>query len=478
MNDVFSIEISRSISEALNLINQNKGKNIFVLDDGKFCGTVSDGDLRRAILNGFSLDAEVRSATNFNAVWVSLDDSNTDVNKIFLDEHDLLPVLDRSHRITRVLKKGEKLKIPLAEPNLSNRETELVLDTLFSTMISSRGSYVGKFESLFAQYLDIDPGRVVTVSNGTLAIYLALISLGITEGDEVIVPDMTFGATANAVIQAGAKPILVDVEDKTWNLDLNLLSEAITPRTKAIIPVHLYGNPIELNELKKFADDHDLLVIEDAAEAIGTHFQNSHVGINSNASTFSFFGNKTITTGEGGMVVFKDLTHANKAREIKNHGMDKNVRYFHNDWGTNLRLTNIQAAIGCAQMERVNQFMEQKNRNNDVYRLHLDSYGIVFADVINSGVNSFWLTSCLLPKSIDVTKCLDYLSKNGIEARSFFYPLHIQPAFEHYTYVKKNSSISQKLFERGISLPSGTTLTSADLLFICQTLINYLEQAK
>jgi len=478
MSEVISIEISCSISEAFNLINQNKGKNIFVLDDGRFCGTVSDGDLRRAILKGMSLESEVRTATNFDAVWVSLDDSNTDVNKIFLDEHDLLPVLDRSHKIIRVIRKGDRLKIPLAEPNLSNRETELVLDTLFSTMISSRGSYVGKFESLFANYINVDPRRVVSVSNGTLAIYLALIALGINEGDEIIVPDLTFGATANAVIQAGARPILVDVEDATWNLDLSLLKDAITPNTKAIIPVHLYGNPCALNELAKFAKDHNLLVIEDAAEALGTYFQNDHVGINSNAGTFSFFGNKTITTGEGGMVVFKDISHADKAREFKNHGMNINVKYFHNDWGTNLRLTNIQAAIGCAQMERVNQFMEQKNKNSDVYRQQLNSYGIVFADVVNSGVNSFWLTSCLLPKSIDVSKCLDYLSKNGIEARSFFYPLHMQLAFKHYTYVRRHSSISQKLFKRGISLPSGTTLTNADQLFVCQTLANYLDMTK
>ena len=306
----YTIQISDTISQAFKKININRGKNIFVVNKEVFCGAVSDGDLRRAILNGATLHDRVEVATNFNAARANLEDSYADVNSAFMDEFDYLPILDRSKKIIRIIKKGEKIKIPLSEPNLSNRETELILDTLFTNMISSRGAYVEKFEKIFAEYLGINRNRVVAVSNGTLALYLALVTLGIKEGDEVIVPDLTFGATANAVIQAGAVPILVDINVESFNIDIKLIEKAITPKTKAIIPVHLYGNPVDLASLDKLAKKFGLIVIEDAAEALGSYFQNLHVGVTTEASTFSFFGNKTITTGEGGMVVFKDQESA------------------------------------------------------------------------------------------------------------------------------------------------------------------------
>ena len=471
----YTIQISDTISQAFKKINSNRGKNIFVVNNEVFCGAVSDGDLRRAILNGATLQDKVEVATNFNAVRANLEDSYADVNSTFMDEFDYLPILDRSKKIIRIIKKGEKIKIPLSEPNLSNRETELILDTLFTNMISSRGTYVEKFEKIFAEYLGINRNRVVAVSNGTLALYLALVTLGIKEGDEVIVPDLTFGATANAVIQAGAVPILVDINIQSWNIDIQLIEKAITPKTKAIIPVHLYGNPVDLESLNKLAKKFGLIVIEDAAEALGSYFQNSHVGITTEASTFSFFGNKTITTGEGGMVVFKDQESAEVARKIKDHGMSRDVRYFHDSWGSNFRLTNMQAAIGCAQMERIKTFVDNKQYINFTYRSTLEPLGCIFPKSPELGISSHWLTAFLLPDRFLVSECLHFLAENGIEARSFFYPLHAQPAFSIYTAKLSNSAVSQYIFERGLCLPSGTSLSNSDLHYVCSKMSEFLK---
>lgn len=469
------IEFGEPISKAFELINWNRGRNIYVVDKGTFRGAVSDGDLRRAILNGASLSDGVEVATNFNSTFVTLENSNEEVNRMFNDDFDSLPILDSSNKVIRILKRGEKLNVPLSEPNLGNREIELVLNTLLTNMISSTGSYVARFEKMFADYIGVDERKVIAVSNGTQALYIALNTLGIAAGDEVIVPDLTFGATANAVIQAGATPVFIDIDAKSWNLDPSQIEKAISPKTKAIIPVHLYGNPANILEINEIANLNGLLVIEDAAEALGSYFQDLHVGVTSNASTFSFFGNKTITTGEGGIVVFKDVINAEKARNFKNHGMSPQKRYFHESWGSNFRLTNIQAAIGCAQLERISYFVQKKIEINIEYRNKLEKLGCIFSKTVNSSINSHWLTAILLPASLSVSSCVEFLSLNGIESRSFFYPLHDQPAFESFPNYLGKHSISKQVFERGICLPSATTLTEADIQYVCSKLAEFLE---
>jgi perosamine synthetase len=480
LHSIATIEVSSSISQAFNLINSNNGNNIFVLRNGIFCGSISDGDLRRAIINGAQLKDSVEKATNFNATFVTLENSNDEVERLFQDKFDFLPVLNSSKQLIRILKKGEKINIPISEPNLTKRDIELVLDTLMSNMVSSFGTYVHKFEENFAEYLGVDPSRVIAVSNGTQALYIALTILGIADS-EVIVPSMTFGATANAVIQSNGIPIFADIDSKGWNIDIKKLPQLISKKTKAIIPVHLYGNPIDMQELQEFATKHQLTVIEDAAEALGSKVGSNHVGTDSDASTFSFYGNKTITTGEGGIVVFKDKGNAERARLFINHGMTKQNRYFHSHWGSNFRLTNMQAALGCAQLERIELLVNKKIEIKQIYRSRLEPYGCVFAKNLTNATDSSWLSAFLLPETNDTNateRCISFLLANGIEARRFFLPLDNQPAFSSFRNTGDDLSISQKIFERGICLPSATTISDAEINYICSKMIFFLESEK
>ena len=245
----------------------------------------------------------------------------------------------------------ERRAIPVAEPALVGREKEFVLDCIDSTWISSTGLYIGRFEAGFAEFCGVE--HAITCANGTVALHLALLALGIGPGDEVICPTLTYVAAANSVVYCGATPVLVDAEAATWNLDPAAVEAAVTPRTKAILVVHLYGHPADMDAIRRIADAHDLRVVEDAAEALGARHRGRRVGSLSDVATFSFYGNKVITTGEGGMVVTDDATLAETVRLLRGQGQDPTQRYRFPVVGYNYRLTNVACAIGCAQLEKV-----------------------------------------------------------------------------------------------------------------------------
>lgn len=236
-----------------------------------------------------------------------------------------------------------------------------------------------------------------------------------------------------------------------------------------------------MEQLCEFAKKHQLTIIEDAAEALGSKVGSNHVGTDSDASTFSFYGNKTITTGEGGVVVFKEKSNAERARIFINHGMTKQNRYFHSHWGSNFRLTNMQAALGCAQLERIELLVNKKIEIKRIYRSKLEPYGCVFAKNLTNATDSSWLSAFLLPETNDtnvIERCMSYLLANGIEARRFFLPLDNQPAFSSFRNTGHGLSISQKIFERGICLPSATTITDTEINYICSKMIFFLESKK
>ena len=255
----------------------------------------------------------------------------------------------------------KKITIPLLEPSLNGNEMKYVSECINSGWVSSKGEFVRRFEEMFS-LLNQDL-HSVSASSGTSALHLALIALDIGKGDEVIVPNLTFAATVNAVLHSGAKPILVDVDDRSWNITVEKVKPLISKHTKAIIPVHLYGQPCDLIGLRRLADLNNLYLIEDCAEALGSSFDGNPVGTYGDASMFSFFGNKTITTGEGGMVIFKEKFLANKAKIFRDHGMNPDKKYWHDYIGYNYRLTNIQAALGLAQLEQLNSILEKKKLN-------------------------------------------------------------------------------------------------------------------
>ena len=297
-------------------------------------------------------------------------------------------------------------------------------------------------------------------------------ALGIGVGDEVLVPDLTFGATANAVVQVGGRPVLVDIDPESWSVTPDTLNQALTKRTKGILVVHLYGYPAPLDSIWEFASKNNLLVIEDCAEAVGTRYGDSHVGSRSDAGAFSFFGNKTITTGEGGMVTFRDLGVAANARQIRAHGMSNDRRYWHEAWGTNLRLTNIQAALGLAQLRRIDSILARKNalaQRYDNLLAPMKALGLQTPALPPTGQHSHWLYTVLLPDGVDPDLvCADML-RDGVETRRVFYPLHLQPAFEKYAN-DTSYPVSSAISDRGLSLPSSVTLSESQLEHVAGSL--------
>lgn len=357
--------------------------------------------------------------------------------------------------------------IPVAEPNLEGNELKYVEDCIKTGWISSIGEYVTRFEEGFSRYCGVKHG--VAVANGTVALHLALEALGIKKGDEVIVPSLTFVATANAVKYTGAKPVFVDSEPRTWNINPGKIEEKITEKTRAIIPVHLYGHPCDMDRIREIAEKHGLVIIEDAAEAHGAEYKNKKTGSLSTISCFSFYGNKILTTGEGGMCLTDDEKLAEKMRQLKDHGMSKEKRYYHPQIGYNYRLTNIQAAIGLAQLERIEQIIETKRKNAKFYNSLLkDVKGITLPVEEPWAKNVYWLYSILIEKDykLDRDRLMAELKAEGIDTRPFFIPLHKMPYLDEGLKLQ----VAEDLGMKGINLPSSTKLTKEEIHKIAETI--------
>jgi len=365
-------------------------------------------------------------------------------------------------------------KFPVAAPVFNGNEKEYVNDCLDSTWISSAGKYIPIFERNFADYCQVK--NAIGVMNGTAALHLPLLALGIGPGDEVLVPTFTYVATANCVTYVGAKPVFVDSELNTWNIDPEIIEQSITPRTKAIIVVHIYGHPADMKTIMDIAHRHNLHVIEDAAEAHGALIQDKPVGSFGHVSTFSFFGNKIITCGEGGMVVTNDEELAQKMRQLKGQGMDPNKRYWFPMVGYNYRMTNIQAAIGLAQLEKVDWHLAQRRRIAKTYHKYLEGVdGVTFQPELPGYVNSYWMNSLLLDESLPPRdQVMSQLGILGIETRPFFYPMHIMPMYKELCQ-GRDFPIANQVSKHGINLPSGASLTEDDIRFICKNLLKVLN---
>jgi perosamine synthetase len=350
--------------------------------------------------------------------------------------------------------------IPVSEPLLSGNELAYVTDCIQSGWVSSLGKYILEFERLFAQFCGVKHG--IAVSNGTTALHLALATLGIGPGDEVIVPALTFIATANAVHYTGAKPVFADSEPHTWNIDPADVARCITPRTKAIIPVHVYGHPVDMQPILELAAQHNLLVIEDAAEAHGARYHNKRVGSLGKMGVFSFYGNKIITTGEGGMITTDDDDLAERAHFLRDHAMSPSKRYWHTEIGFNYRMTNIQAAMGVAQMEKIEEYIERKRQNAKLYNRALQGIpGVALPPEAAWATSVYWMYSILVdsPYPLSRDELMKVLRTHNIDSRPFFYPVHTQPPY----HTLDSLPVAERLSVLGINLPSAVTLTDADI---------------
>ncbi len=356
--------------------------------------------------------------------------------------------------------------IPVSEPALSGNEKQYVLDCLESNWISSNGKYIGAFEKGFADFCGVR--HALSCANGTVALHLALLGLGIKPGDEVIVPTLTYVATANAVVYCGAKPVFVDSDPLTWNMAPAEVERAITPQTRAIIIVHIYGCPAEMDALLGIARRHGLYVIEDAAEAHGAEYDQKRVGSFGDVSTFSFYGNKIITTGEGGMVTTNDSTLAARMLQIKGQGMDPQRRYWFPIIGYNYRMTNIEAAIGLAQLEKIDWHIQRRIEIARRYQANLAGEKVSFQPEPAKGRNVYWMTSLVLDEGIGISRdeLREKLAASGIETRPFFYPLHTLPMYA-VDSTGKSFPVASRLSAQGINLPSYSSLEDSDIDFVC-----------
>jgi perosamine synthetase len=362
-------------------------------------------------------------------------------------------------------------RIPIYEPRLSGNEKKYVNQCLDSTWISSKGKFISKFEEKFSNFLNV--GYSTSVSNGTVALHLALESLGVGKGDEVIVPTLTYIASVNAIAYVGAKPVFIDSHDKTWNMDPDKLLELITPKTKAIMVVHLYGNSCDMDSIVKICKERDIFLIEDAAEAFGTKYNNKYVGTFGDVATFSFFGNKTITTGEGGMLVTNNKLLIDKASHLKNQGVSLNKEYWHDVVGFNYRMTNICAAIGLAQLEGAGVVLQKKMQIASWYREFLKSTQVIFQDEQTRSTHSYWMTTVLVKDKNTRDGVRLYLENNNIETRPIFHPAHKMPAF----YSETPFPVAESLSERGINLPSSASLKQEDVKYICSFIEDFFSRS-
>jgi len=366
----------------------------------------------------------------------------------------------------------ERKAIPVAQPILGGNERKYVLECLDSGWISSIGRFIGLFEDSFARFCATSYG--IACNNGTTALHLALAALATGPGDEIIVPTLTYVATANAVLYCGARPVFVDSDPETMTMDVSLLEEAVTERTKGIIVVHLYGHPVDMNPVLEVARRCGLFVIEDAAEAHGALYEGRPVGSIGQAGTFSFYGNKIISSGEGGMVTTSDAELRARLCLLRGQGMDPQRRYWFPVVGYNYRMTNVAAAIGLAQLEQVDHFLETRRSIALIYENHLNELREFLVLPIEKpwAKHVYWSYPVLLRDSVrtDRDGIMKHLEQDGIDTRPVFYPMHTLPA---YAGGPGSFPVAERLAARGFCLPMHCLLTEEDIQYISGRLAHW-----
>lgn len=454
-----SVPDSITIREALIVFNKYPlGFLLVVGAKNKLKGVITEGDVRRLILGGKGLPTPIKTFIIKNPVVARRYTGIEEAKNKLSEKIRFIPILNKDSQVTDVLLFNKKIHIPIAEPFFNEDELDNVIECVLSGWISSAGKYIPEFEERFAEYCNTKYG--IATSSGTTALHLALLGLGIGPGDEVIVPNFTFIATANAVTYTGAKAIFADIEKDTWNINPQKIESLITKKTKAIMPVHIFGHPCDMDAIMKLAKKHNLFVVEDAAQAHGAEYKGRKVGGIGNIGCFSFYGNKIITTGEGGMVVTNDKAIADKVKILRDHGMDPNHKYSHPYLGYNYRITNMQAGIGVAQMKKIEKIIQRKREIASLYNSGLKNiHGITLPPQKKWAKNVYWLYSILInEKEIKISRdeLINKLSLKKIDARPFFVALNKQ-----IIYLRDESlPISEEISKFGLSLPSSVNITN------------------
>ena len=476
MHQLEDFILLQNVSQRLILERLNSTGNgiVFLVDQNQILiGSFSDGDARRMYLMGVDLESQIDWSSRAKPFSLPIDTSPSEIFEALRLGYRYIPLLDDDGKVVDVAGRNQIRTIPIAAPDLGEMELANLIECFDSGWISSQGPFITEFEDLFAGVTQTK--YALAVSNGTVAIQLALISCGVVAGDEVIVPDFTFGATINAVIAVGATPILVDVELETWTIDLDDLKRKMTPRTKAIIPVHIYGQPARCREIEEIALEYGLITIGDAAEALGAQYYGRPIGNQFDAQTFSFFANKQITTGEGGMIVFKSQKHYELARVLRDHGMSKSKRYWHDFAGFNYRMTNMQAAIGVAQIKRLDEIQLRRLQIFQLYERFLgNSESISFLPKLDWSRNSNWLFTIRLISENQNARddLIRFMDGRGFNLRPGFSALHLMTPYSRFASGTFENSLT--LTESVVSLPTFNKISEEDIKDICEQLLSFV----
>ncbi len=358
------------------------------------------------------------------------------------------------------------LFIPVNEPLLNGNEKKYLSECIDSGWISSEGPFVAEFESRFAARVGRKYG--VAVSNGSVALDAAVAALRLGPGDEVIMPTFTIISCAAAIVRTGATPVLVDCDPHTWNMDVEQVRSRIGPRTRAIMVVHLYGLPVDMDPLLDLASTHGLAIIEDAAEMHGQTYKGRPCGSFGDISTFSFYPNKHVTTGEGGMIVTDDAQLAERCRSLRNLCFVPNRRFVHEELGWNFRMTNLQAALGLAQLERLDEFLKRKRAMGARYLELLGDLSTIETapERTDHASSVFWVFGLVLSDQVgfDAPEAMSRLAQLNVGTRPFFWPMHEQPVFKRMgLFGKDRHPVAERVARRGFYLPSGLALTAAQI---------------
>ncbi|WP_334163946.1 DegT/DnrJ/EryC1/StrS family aminotransferase [Phenylobacterium sp.] len=361
--------------------------------------------------------------------------------------------------------------IPVCEPDISDGEIANVLECVKSGWISSQGPFIGKLEATFASFHGVK--HAVALANGTAAVEVALHAAGVGRGDEVILPSFTIISVALAVVRLGAIPRFVDVDAVTWNLDPDQVEAAVTPRTRAVVIVHTYGHPADMDRLMEIARRHGLKVVEDTAEAIASRWKGKLCGTFGDVAAFSLYANKLVTTGEGGIIITDDDEAATRARKYINLYFGQEERFAHTDLGYNFRMTNLQAAVGVAQMERIEEFKQKKAQVGAWYAERLRNSRLVdFQKTVGDVDVVYWMYCVTLKDEVNMTAAtvMEKLKEKGVGTRPFFKGLHLQAPLRQYVEADAAYPVTERIYERGFYLPSSVTLSEAEVASVCEAL--------
>jgi perosamine synthetase len=368
--------------------------------------------------------------------------------------------------------------IPVNEPLVGDNESKYVLECLRTGWISSEGRFIHEFEDRWAAYCGMSHG--VAVSNGTVALEIAMACLDLRPGDEVILPSFTIISCAQAVTMCGLKPVLVDSDPRTWCMDANQVEARITARTRAIMPVHIYGHPVDMDPLIELARKYNLVILEDAAEVHGAEYKGRKCGGLGDISCFSFYANKIITTGEGGMVLTRDADQAERLRSLRNLCFKKERRFYHTELGHNYRLTNLQAAIGLAQLERIEESVAKKRWMGAAYTERLQHIHALQLPIEEPWAkNVYWMYGLVLDEAtgMDAVEFARRLAEQGVMTRPFFLGMHEQPVFQRMgLFLNEQYPVAEHIARQGLYLPSGMTLTESQVDQVCAAVERVLSK--